>query len=151
MLQYEQILDSIKNMTPPDKEGSGQTVPQQQQNQKQQQPKEAATDKPGDDRFASVEGSFKIPHLVFELLGRTDRKNSSSTPGRRKTSRSDQGLVCLKFNEFAILFEKKEALKNTFEVTLGSLVMEDLTLGAESPHRVLATSIAKDRGTKMIS
>lgn len=158
-MQYEQILDSLKNMTPPEKEGLAQAAPPQPQKQQpQQQPKEA--EKSADNSLARVEGSFEIPHLMFELLGRKDsnvpRRNSgSSTLGRRKTSRnsSDQGLVCLKFNEFAILFEKKEALKNTFEVTLGSLVMEDMTLGAESPHRVLATSISKDRGklTMLIS
>ena len=53
--------------------------------------------------------------------------------------------MCLKFNEFAVNFEKKEAMKSTLELTLGSLVMEDLAQGAESPHRVLATSISKER------
>ena len=53
--------------------------------------------------------------------------------------------MCLKFNEFGVNFEKKEVMKSTLELTLGSLVMEDLVQGAESPHRVLATSISKER------
>ena len=42
-------------------------------------------------------------------------------------------------------YRKSEKYKSTVEIALGSLIMEDLLLGNDSPHRKLATSISKER------
>ena len=119
--QYEQILDSLKNISPRQESEAAASQPSAMDCG-------SSEDESHVNLGASLDGSFQVPHFMFELLG-DDGK----------------GLVCLKFNEFAVLFANREQHKNSIELTLGSLVMEDLVLGQDSPHRILATSISKER------
>ena len=90
------------------------------------------------DSQSLIEGSFEIPHLMLELRGDMLQKTNVSRE-------HGQGLVSLKFHEFAVSYQKSEKYKSTIEVALGSLIMEDLLLNPDSPHRKLATSVGKER------
>ena len=85
-----------------------------------------------------IDGSFEIPQLMLELRGDMLKKENMS-------KEHGQGLVSLKFHEFVVSYHKSEKYKSTVEVSLGTLVMEDLLLNNDSPHRKLATSVSKER------
>ena len=146
--QYEQVLESVRNIS-----NTSDISDQAGPISSNKLDKDVSLDKPetnsslkmednqnlNKEAMSVVEGSFKIPHLMLELRGDMlkQRDNVSSGQG--------QGLVSLNFHEFAVSYQKSEKHKRTIEVALGSLIMEDLLLSLDSPHRKLATSVSKER------
>ena len=116
--QYEQILDSLKSKTP--------------------SPNTATTFKRINvdvDDYAiesshNIFASFEIPTLIVELKG--DMMNK--TP---------QGLVNVIFQDLNINYDKTQQYKNSFEIILKSLIVDDL-LVEEDQHRKLMTSIPEE-------
>ena len=144
--QYEQVLESLQNMSRAtndnnqrqdnDLNSSGQT----RSNKNVHYTASSLTVEQSGIKSSEPEifGGFEIPHLTLELRGDMLKIDNVS-------KEHGQGLVYLKFHEFAVSYRKSEKYKSTVEIALGSLIMEDLLLGNDSPHRKLATSISKER------
>ena len=76
--QYEQILDSLKNVTPTNREDqAGQGKSQTVSPQSEKTPKNSGLEQTSDSDLTRIEGSFEIPSLMFELLGKSNRRDSS--------------------------------------------------------------------------
>ena len=77
--QYEQILDSLKNVTPTNREDQAgvQGKPQTASPQSEKTPKNSGLEQASDSDLTRIEGSFEIPSLMFELLGKSNRRDSS--------------------------------------------------------------------------
>ena len=142
--QYEQVLESMKNISKTN-ERVGQSSTRKYNSTIESIPATSYKAKPNltedlineKESQSTVEGSFEIPTLTLELRGDMLRDNKSKEHG--------QGLVGLKFQEFMVSYQKSEKYKSITEIALGSLVMEDLLLNSDSPHRKLATSVCKER------
>ena len=148
LCQYEQVLDSMRsisntsdksetsNRTQPNKIDENETVSNNASTTTTSNVK--GTPYNSQENKSLVDGSFEIPQLMLELRGDMLKKEKVS-------KEHGQGLVSLKFHEFVVSYHKSEKYKSTVEVSLGSLVMEDLLLNNDSPHRKLATSVSKER------
>ena len=117
--QYCQILETISTL------GKNSTV-EEEFRRRQNQPESPTT---SNQIHVPINGSFMIPMLQLELC--------SESAG---TARG-QALVGVCLEDFAVTYENFDGLESTVEVTLGSVIAEDLSLNRDSPHRILATSI----------
>ncbi|KAL1131084.1 hypothetical protein AAG570_012321, partial [Ranatra chinensis] len=70
--------------------------------------------------------SFELPVLIVELVA--------------DLGVGEQGLVALSFQELIIQFDKSHSLETNVQVSLKSLVMEDLQKDAGSKHRYIMVS-----------
>ena len=121
--QYEQFMDSMGNLT-----SESQVEEEVTSNPTNENAINEATEKTH--TSTTVEGSFGVSDLVFELVG----EGLGSGRGHP--------LVNVQLSQFAVNYTKKEDNENCTEITLGSIVIEDLSLSKDSPHRTLATSIS---------
>jgi vacuolar protein sorting-associated protein 13D len=124
--QYELLLDSVHHLF--------NAAPEQRSGVKQLVNPEPSSSAAG--VTAKVDVTFSVPQLLFELCG----DGMGSNEG--------QALVNVQLEDFAIKYSQQEADKSSTEIALGSLVVEDLLLSAESPHRKLATSICGEEGRR---
>ena len=119
--QYCQILETISTL------GKSSTV--EDEFRGRQRP--VASELPKPNRIhVPINGSFMVPMLQLELCS-----ESAGTASR------GQALVGVCLEDFAVSYENFDGLESTIEVTLGSVIAEDLSLSRDSPHRILATSI----------
>ena len=143
--QYEQVLESMRNISKTNEKGERmQNYKTYSDNEKisvtdNERVKSNSSEDSMNEKDGQIiiDGSFEIPTLMLELRGDMLKDNKSKEHG--------QGLVNMKFNEFVVSYQKSEKYKSSIEIALGSLVMEDLLLSSDSPHRKLATSVGKER------
>ena len=82
-------------------------------------------------KHVPVNGSFLVPMLQLELC--SESAGTASSKG--------QALVSVRLEDFAVGYDNSEKAESTTQVTLGSIIAEDLSMPSDSPHRILATSI----------
>ena len=127
--QYQQLLDTIKS--PP--RAHHEEIPETSIfDHDTQQKRSVRRDLFKEDKvqITPVEGRFDLP--VFSLELRRDALHSSHEPG----------IVNLTFTDFGLTYEKRDASSNTLQMALKGLLMEDLLLSENSPHRNLMVSSA---------
>lgn len=132
--QYELLQDGVKNMAPPDQYSDPEDLNDSDIARKRSfnnglDPPSGSSEDP-----TEIEASFEVPQLILELRG--DLVNSDS---------EGDTLVRLKFQDFAVFYDKTELYKNTIEIALKSVLMEDLQLDEGSKHRFLMSSSFKDQ------
>ena len=138
--QYEQILDSMSNLTT----NSSSESYEQNISAKVEDDDDVSSSHDETSKNVSssnvIDGSFGVSELVFELVGEA------------LGSGKGQPLVNVQLEQFFVKYmEDSKSLEKSTEITLGSIIIEDLSLSKDSPHRTLATSIssAKDEGPKV--
>ncbi|TRY62990.1 hypothetical protein TCAL_03981 [Tigriopus californicus] len=133
--QYELLQDGVKNMAPPEQISDPEAdlddseIPRKPSFNIGLDPPSGNAEEPSE-----IEGSFEVPQLILELRG--DLVNSIS---------EGDTLVRLKFQDFAVFYDKTELYKNSIEIALKSVLMEDLQLDEGSKHRFLMSSSFKDQ------
>ena len=121
--QYCQILETLSTLGKKDTD-KDHHQPFNDQVHKAKEEEEGAKDVP-------VSGSFLVPMLQLELC--SESVGTASSKG--------QALVSVRLEDFAVRYDNSETDESTTEVTLGSVMAEDLSMPSDSPHRILATSI----------